>query len=580
MSVKIQRLGVRALNDYSRRSYFTYLALRYAMEATAVCKDRWARDVSPEIVHREPEAGYHVEYAFKELIKGKPFFRTIYSPSSNEALAEAALLEACGKAGGPFSPRPDVYSYRLAKDTEQEGSFSPYFDHFKRRQVAIGRCCKRNKRSVVLYADIRNFYPSLSRTKVKNLWKAACRETGLDAKWADLGLKLLERQKPLSPKGLMVGPMFSHLLADLALRSFDAEMRARYARKYFRYVDDIALIIPISAVADVKRQMARLLSSAGVKLHPKKFAVMPCQEWAQSAPWQGMPASIEQRDKKWMALIDRIKCYLLKKPDEADLLAYELRAAEIRIPLPRYQAGVTDPEYLARLKKRKDTLWFRKQVSRLTIPKIVSQARRAVGGYMEEFSAQWAAYGQVTGNMERKWHTSRIKGLLGKLTMLAPEESVPGITRLLEAHPEFTASRAIFSAIEHNDVTELIALGGSVCGAAGQVLAARGQIYKCAPKRWPSEARQGFATLCLMGVKVDAKLPLHVKRDFDVRFVMGDFKPKTWRRMKSRFERDIMAISKEVSLGRNQHLMHSPLNPDDEWLVLSDELNLPVFSPS
>lgn len=577
--MKIQRLGVRALNDYSRRSYITYLSLRYALEAAAVGKDRWAQEITPAIIEREPEGGYHVEYVFKELSKNKPVFRTIYSPGSNEALAEAALLDACGKKGGVFALRPEVFSYRLAKTSEQTGSFSPYFDHFKRRQVAIGRCSRRNRRSVVLYADIRNFYPSLSRTKVRNIWKAACLEAGLEEKWTKLGLSLLDRQRQLCSKGLMVGPMLSHLMADLALRAFDGEMRQRFPKRYFRYVDDIAIVLPNSEVSEVKKRMARLLRPVGVKLHPKKFCDMPAMEWAKHAPWQGASASIEQRDKKWMALIDRIKCYLLKKPDEADLLSYELRAAGIRIPLPHYQAGVTDPDYLVRLKKRMGTVWFRKQVNRLTIPRIVAQARRAVAGYMEEFSAYWSAYGEVSGKMEKKWHGTKVKGLLGKLTMLAPEEVVPHLTQLLKDHPEFISAHAIFHAIEHNDVTGLVAFGGSVCGAAGQVLAARGQVYKCAPKRWPSHARQGFATLCLMGVKVDAELPIHVKRDFDVRFVMGDFKPGTWRRMKSRFERDIMAISKEVSLGRNQHLMHSPHNPDDEWLLLSDELNSPVFSP-
>lgn len=579
MTTKVQRLGVRALNDYSRRSYLTYLSLRYAMEATAVCKDRWAREVCPAIVAREPEGGYHVEYVFKEIVNGKSIFRTIYSPGSNEALSEAALLEACGKAGGIFSPQPEVFSYRLAKASEQKGSFSPYFDHFRRRQRAIGRCCKRNRKSVVLYADIRNFYPSLSRTKVKNFWKAACHEAGLDETWIKLGLDLLERQRPLSPKGLMVGPMLSHLMADLALRAFDSEMRRKFKGRYFRYVDDIAVVVPASGVGRVKQQMARLLQPVGVKLHPKKFAEMPCPEWAKSAPWQGASDSIEQRDRKWIALVDRIKCYLLKKPDQADLLGDELRTAGIRIPLPRYQADVTDPDYLARLKKRMETAWFRNHISKLTIPKIILQARRAVTGYMEEFSAHWANYGDVTGKMAKKWHVSRIKGLLGKLTMLAPEQAVPSIAQVLEGHPEFVSSRAIFRAIERNDVTELISFGGSICGAAGQVLATRKQTYRCTPKRWPSHARQGFSTLCLMGVKVDAELPKHVKRDFDVRFVMGDYRPSAWRRMKSRFERDLMAISKEVSLGRNQHLINSPFNPDDEWLLLSDELNSPVFSP-
>jgi len=550
------------------------------MEAAAVRKDRWAVEIAPEIVNRETQSDYHVEYVFKELFKGRPHFRDIASPGSNEALTEAALLEACAKAGGAFSLQPDVFSYRLARAPELGGSFSPYFDHFKRRQRAIGRCCRRNKKATVLYADIRNFYPSLSRTKVRNIWKTACKESGLDEKWTKLGLQLLERQKQHSPKGLMVGPMLSHLLAHLSLRSFDAEMRKLYKGRYFRYVDDIALVLPASEIGAAKKRMARLLRAAGVKLHPKKFAEMQALEWAKAAPWQGQLASVEERDKKWMALIDRIKCYLLKKPDEADLLGYELRAAGVRIPLPRYQAGVTDTDYQSRLRRRMQAAWFRRHIHGLTIKKVVSQARRAVAGYLGEFESHWVAYGEIEGPMEKKWHLTRLKGILGKLTMLAPEDIVPQLSILLESHDEFASSRAIFRAIETDDVSDLISFGGSVCGAAGQVLAAREQVYKCTPRRWTAASRQGFATLCLMGAKVDADLPTHVKRDFDVRFVMGAFRPKTWRRMKSPFARDIMAISKEVSLGRNQHLMHSPLNPDDEWLLLSDELNTPVFSPS
>jgi hypothetical protein len=550
------------------------------MESAATNKDRWASEITPEIVERETEADYHVEFIFKDRVGGKRHFRTIGSPGSNEALAEAALLEACGKAGGPFARQPDVYSYRLATATEVSGSFSPYFDHYKRRQRAIGRCCRKHRNETVFYSDIRNFYPSLSRTRVRNLWKAACEEGGLDEKWSRLGLLLLDRQKSFAAKGVMVGPMFSHLLADLALRNFDKEMRKRYRNRYFRYVDDIALVLPAADIPDAKKRMARLLKVVGVRLHPKKYSTMPAAEWAKKAPWQGKASSFEKRDKKWIALIDRIKCYLLKRPSKSNLLGDELRAAGVRIPLPRYQAAITDADYQNRLKKRMNSAWFNQYIHGLTRKKVVAQSRRAVIGFLEEFSDYWEEYGEISVKMEQKWHAAKLKSILGKLTMLAPEDLVPSLTKLLDGHEEFASSCAILRAIETNDVSELIAMGGSVCGAAGQVLAVRECVYSCKPKRWPAEARQGFATLRLMGVQIRADLPVHVRRDFDVRFVIGDFSPKTWRRIKSRFARDMMAISREVSLKRNQHLMHAPLNPDDEWLLLSDELNSPVFSPS
>ncbi len=577
--MKIERLGIRALYDYTRRSQFTYLALRYAMEASAVRKDRWATEIAPDIVRRELPFGYHTEFLFKEHRNGRYKFRTLGSPGSNEALAEAALLDACSKAGGPFSKRSYVYSYRLAKGNTLTGSFQPYFDHFKNRQRAIGRCCRKNMGSMVFYADIRNFYPSLSRTRVKNLWKAACAEARLSDNWMKIGESLIERQRTMASKGLMVGPMFSHLLADLALRDFDTAIIKGFPKRYFRYVDDIAIVLPASRIKFAKKRMVSLLKSTALKLHPKKFAEMSARDWAVKAPWQGKPSSIEERDKKWIALIDRVKCYLLKKPDEFELLSYEFRNANLRIPLPRYRAAVEDLEYRKRLRKRMQSQWFLKYVHRLTIKKVLNQALKASQGYLDEFSEHWTAYGEITGAMEQKWHVTKLKGILGKLTMLAPEELIPSVIQLLDGRDEFASNRAILTAIKNNDVSELVSFGGGVCGAAGQVLATRNQEYICRRDRWSTQARQGYATLCLMGVKVNATLPLHVKRSFEVKFVMGDYKPGAWRKIEAPFPRDIVAISKNVNLERNQHLIQSPLNPDNEWVLLSDELNMPAFSP-
>ena len=36
----------------------------------------------------------------------------------------------------------------------------------------------------------------------------------------------------------------------------------------------------------------------------------------------------------------------------------------------------------------------------------------------------------------------------------------------------------------------------------------------------------------------------------------------------------IAKASKEVNLEKNRGLMHSPMNPDDEWVMLSVELDM------
>jgi hypothetical protein len=578
MSMKLPRLGVRSLNDYYRRSVLSYLSLRYALEADALKSDRWATEIAPEIVEREQDGGYLVSKLFKEVRAGKFIFRDIGSPGPNEALAEAALLEACGKAGSVFARSSDVFSYRLARNSETGGSFSPYFEHYKKRQRAIGRCCRKHRDHIVFCADIRNFYPTLSRARVRVAWNEACAKSKLEDKWRLLGNHLLNRQKRFVKRGLLVGPMFSHLLADLSLRDIDRRIRKKYPGRYFRYVDDIAIVLLENEIAPAKRLIAKLLRTAGLRFHPNKFSATPTAVWAKTAPWQGRASSVEVRDKKWMALIDRIKCYLLKKPDEIDDLGAALRMAGVRIPLPKYRNALSDQDYQERLRRRMQTIWFRQYVKRLTIKKVVAQSKRAVIGYLEEFAEHWTQYGAIEDRVQRKWHSTKIKNILGKLTMLAPEELLPLLLETLEPTDEFAPSRSILDAIRRRNVTDLISFGGSVCGAAGQILSAHGGRYACRPKRWSAQARQGLATLLLMGVDVEDSWPIHVRRDLLIKFSLGEFSSNTWRTTKSSFGREVMAICRGVDLNKNRHLLSSPLNPDDEWLLLSDEINLPILS--
>lgn len=242
-------IALRALNDYRRASPLTYLGIRHLLRSTVGRSDRWARGVSPLRVGRGEAAAYLPSLLYKESSPAGPQFRQAAFPSPAMAVAESALLAECSRIGGPFMTSDDVFSYRLNAPGLPDGSFDRYFPLFGARHRAIAVVCRHHPEDRVLYADIRRFYPSVRRGTAVRAWSAACDSSGLGASWRELGLRLLTHPRELGG-GLLIGPQFSHLIGHLVLTEFDASMRRRYRARFFRYVDDIALVIPRQAKDD------------------------------------------------------------------------------------------------------------------------------------------------------------------------------------------------------------------------------------------------------------------------------------------------------------------------------------------
>jgi hypothetical protein len=161
-------------------------------------------------------------------------------------IAESALLAECAHVGTAFLGSSSVYSYMLASGNERRGVFLPYFSGFRRRHEDIARAARQHHNGVVLYADIRRFYPSISTEVARRTWETAAGLSKLP-QWArDLGMRLIENYasacEPKEEKGIVTGPMFSHLIANLVLRTLDEEMSRLLPGGYFRYVDDIAMV--------------------------------------------------------------------------------------------------------------------------------------------------------------------------------------------------------------------------------------------------------------------------------------------------------------------------------------------------
>ena len=574
--MKPSRLALRALNDYRRLSPFAYLGLRYSLLAAAAQDDRWATEIAPDILRRQALPAYLPARLYKQVVgKHKLDYRDVSIPGGNQALAEAALLSACSAVGGPFAPGEDVFSYHLASPSSLEGCFKPYFKLFTARHRAIAKACRRWPEGLVLYADIKSFYPSVTQHQAVKVWCDSCDAADLDPDWRKIGQLLLEGQRSLK-QGLLIGPMFSHVIGNLLLLGFDKVMRRRFRGRYFRYVDDVALVVPPESEVSSLRFIREQLKPLRLRLNPDKIFPLSAQEWLSSAPYQALEYGEEDTtdDKCWMRFIDRLKCYLMANPDRYHKLVRAFRDREIRISLPRYRAGVEDARYAERFARRLALTRFRGLVAHLTSQRLLNEAEDLRKVYGQEFQLCWEQF-QSAERLARKWVGSRLRYLLGRLMLLAPESELGRLAERLVGVPEFAEYQACFHALATQDVSELVRFSGKVCAAAGQALATTRRSVRCEPKRWSDEAIEGYVTLVLVGLDVIASPPRQVSHDERVRFAFGDFGYDTWVKTKSPFFQELFALAGTSTIQRHRELLDAPSDPDERWVLFADELRGP-----
>jgi hypothetical protein len=567
------RLALRALNDSRRVDPLAYLSLRYTLASTTSLKSIWARDIATEIVRRRPGPGFLESKLFKQLDqKGKPEFRDIFRPGGPEALAEVALLDACSKAGKAFRSAKEVYSYHFPNRSSVEGAFVPYFQLFSARQARIGEVCKRLTRHWVLYADIKQFYPSITSTRAMKAWERACEESTLEVGWKEFGRLLLNRQFSLK-KGLLVGPSFSHLIANLVLRDLDTEMAKAFPGRYFRYVDDFVFIVPPKHKGETTSLLKKSLAELGLRLHPKKTHWIGATKWRENAPYQQDDYDDDETvgDEGWMHFIDHLKCYLMARPQMHDRVRAAFLEAELRVPLPRYTAETMAKSYGDRFTRRCDSDDFAETLKQLSPKGLVSEGLRLRKTYAGQFESSWEDFVSSVGPI-RRWRLSKVRYLLGRILLIGSMDEAKNVHEIVQQEPEVAEYAAMLAALLTGNADTLLPFGWKVAASAGQVLAAASIPVTCKSIGWKNEHVEAYTALRLAGVEVDAKLPKRLKTDPRIQTVVGDRPAGQWAEMLYSFHREMAALIGSRRLADHQLLLQTPADPDERWEVFADEL--------
>jgi hypothetical protein len=502
--MKAELLAIRAINQYRRRDILAYLGLRYYLDSDCSKKDIWIRDISTHLVNTRESPIYFQSSHFKEIQNDQVCHRNIYLPGPNEMLAESALLHSCSMESS-FQSMECVYSYHFPETCSNEGIFKNYFPGFQERNASIAEVCKNlnHTDTIVRYTDIKKFYPSISHDLALKAWKLACDSSKLSHSDRELGEKILAQYVEVSQSrkegfGVLTGPMFSHLIANLVLFEIDKSMFEYSEKKYWRYVDDFVFVGNINEITQNRKLLESKLNELGFSLHDqgKDFEVT-------SDLWlEGFNSFNKPKSESWFNFIKWIKHFLITQPEQQSNLKNSLLDKGIRIPLMDYSSVVKEPSYRQRLFNwLKKYSWASNFLNSLTIDKLVDQALNVRNFYQQEINTILEGDSNIEG-YSRKILVSQLRFYSIRLSYLSSLDTLSLLSQGLSRYPELSLQSKVMDSIYSRDVSALLPLGTNAVQSAAQILRLQDHDVTCSLASIGDVELQGLAILRLNGINV------------------------------------------------------------------------------
>ncbi|MNU97655.1 reverse transcriptase [compost metagenome] len=464
-------IALRAVNQYRQRDVFTYLALRYYLDNSAARTDQWAQKFAVESVLKRSTSPYSSVLHFKEMECGQPTHREMNFPGAGEALAEAALIDACSSASGAgFSMSPHVYSYNPVARGNSSGVFDHYMVGFRRRHEAITSACKQGSGKIVAFMDIKKFYPSITIESADRAWRSACEGSDVSKTFRELGFKIIHDHAMHcvaaggKTASILTGPMFSHLIGNLLLSKVDGVL-ANSGVGYCRYVDDIALIGTPERVRQSRIVIESMLHDMGLELHDEaagKSLEISATDWLQGAEdddeWQ--------KEDSWMRLVADIKRLLVHRPDSANDVGIRFAAHNFRIPILDYSAAAHESGYAHRFVRSFSSFKYFGVSTSAAIDSLVERAGKLKRRYAQELMQFNEEYLGSEG-FQAKRLIPKIRYRLGRLAYLSDQGELKSMSEDI-TDPTLALHGEVVKAIATGCVDRVLEMGRNVAQAVAQ----------------------------------------------------------------------------------------------------------------
>lgn len=329
-------LAVRALNHWRGIDDMSYVGLRLLTEPLLKHWSGWERTTAWAVSNRATTPRYREVVRFKEMDgDGSITSRQMLAASPSTAIAEARALGALARVPR-LASHPSVFSYRWPETRRTGRSFSYYLDLYLERNQRVAESLDGDDSLCVLVADIKDFYPTISVAAVRAEIEARLAEApGLSADEDRLVRATIDsylQASTATSTGLALGPGLSHVLANVAMAPVDEVLLDRHGTRYTRYVDDFAIVVPRTKLADETRFLERTLDSHGFKLNPRKTDDVDGRSWSRTAPTARTDAMGPLN-----SFITRLGVYCSRASANIEKLEQMFAAEGFRLPLVAFR---------------------------------------------------------------------------------------------------------------------------------------------------------------------------------------------------------------------------------------------------
>ncbi|MBW1294042.1 RNA-directed DNA polymerase [Aquimarina litoralis] len=459
MSINI---ALKSLNQYRKRDIIAYLSLRYYLASKSSQTDLWANEVAVKLALKKQSSRLLKIKHFKSFNEGRIEYRDIFIPSPNDIIAESALITKCSEFEA-FQTNSSVYSYLMNKDNRSV--FQHYSNGLKKRYKSIKSACLDTKNEEIMYLDVKSFYPSIDLNLLKRIWTEACFSSQFPQLFTDLGIAFIEKyrieQKEIEKPGLLIGPMFSHLLANLYLKNLDKKMKSMTNNRYWRYVDDIVLVGNKFEIEVFSKNLKNEISLLGLQFHNElKTFRLQTNEWLANKNPLGKSLS-----KKWPELVGHIKRLAIFYPERIEELENILDKMDVRLEILEYMNETKSKTLSIGLFKWIKWYTSARELTPRSIATMIDEIRK------EYLSLFYDTLKRLPQNeLETKSKITKAKYLVGRLIYLSKKSDLQEIAKAIKDFPELYVQYEIIRTILTGDISNIIKLGTNAAQATAQVI--------------------------------------------------------------------------------------------------------------
>lgn len=455
-------LLTRAMNYWRGRSLLTYCGLRaFAKSHVSASGTGWIDAVVARKSALPSQTSTITLKHYKGTTECQPIYRDITVLSPTGAIFESWLLERLAREPG-FSCHPSVYSYRWPNSARTWSSFANYRDGYLARNAAVSDMLRRSASTGLFVSDIRSFYPCIDHDTLRENLGARMSIAGDIDPVTQSVLQNILRWSLRGDGGLPVGPASSHFLANFALGDLDSRMHSTFASRYFRYVDDILVVIKPHERKGVESLVSQCLTRSKLTMHEDKTAFLSAVDWFGYVPSEDRVLS--RLLLRFDQLMDATTLRLASGRDARQKLSDQCHRVDLTLPLRRLGArvmGRTWPWRRLRIGRLLQTLaTFRG----LSVSHVVDEALRLRDELADKL--EWILSSRVPEQSTlRRYYFQKVRACAGRLLYLADESMRAQIVRWLEKHEDTVDMKHLFAAISTGSVDDLIRFPGAIVNA-------------------------------------------------------------------------------------------------------------------